>query len=103
MQLRPHAPALHVGRERADPPGHAVQAEPHAAATPSPTQLPVGPPQRVLPLAQVVPQVMPSQVGTAPGTPGGHRVQVAPHAVTSVALAHSPLQGLKPLPQVKAH
>lgn len=103
MHAVPHAPLVHVARSRALPAGHVVQPAPHAAATPSPTQLPVAPPQRVLPAAQVVLHEVPSQVGIEPGTPSAQRVHVAPHAVTSVALAHSPLHGLKPLAQVYAH
>jgi len=56
----------------------------------------------VLPAAQVVLHEVPSHVGLEPGTPSGQRVHVAPHAVTSVALAHAPLHGLKPLAHVYA-
>ncbi len=98
----PHAPPLQVARCDAPPPAHTLQPAPQAAATPCPTQLPVAPPHRVFPAAHVVLHEVPSQVGNEPGTPSGQRVHEAPHAVTSVALAHAPLQGLKPLAQVYA-
>jgi hypothetical protein len=100
MQAVAHMPVVQVARSSAPPGAHAVHEAPQAEATPAPTQLPVGPPQRVLPGAQVVLHDVPSQVGSEPGTPGGQRVHEAPQAVTSVALAHSPLQGLKPVAQV---
>lgn len=102
MQAVAQVPAVQVARSLAAPGGQAVHAAPQAEAMPSPTQLPAGPPQRVAPAAQVVLHDVPLQVGTEPGTPWAQRVQAAPHAVTSVALAHSPLQGLKPAAHVKA-
>lgn len=98
----PHVPLVHVARSNTLPAGQVVQPAPHAAATPSPTQLPVAPPQRVFPAAQVVLHEVPSHVGTEPGTPSAQRVHVAPQAFTSVALAHSPLHGLNPVAQVYA-
>lgn len=103
MQATAHAPLVQVARWVAEPAAQLVQLEPHADATWGPTQLPGAEPQNVLPLAQVVPQVVPSQVGIDPGTPSAQRVHVAPQAVTSVDEAHWPLQGLKPDAQVKAH
>lgn len=102
MQATAQAPAVHVARCVAVPAAQLVQLEPQADATCGPTQLPGPVPHWVLPLAHVVPQLVPSQVGTEPGTPSGQRVQLAPHAVTSVAEAHWPLQGLKPVAQVNA-
>jgi hypothetical protein len=77
MHTVPQVPLVHVARSNAFPAGQVVQPAPHAAATPSPTQLPVAPPQRVFPAAQVVLHEVPSHVGTEPGTPSAQRVHVA--------------------------
>lgn len=101
LQVSMHAVAqvvpVQVARSSAPPAAQAEHEEPQADATPSPTQFI---PQRVLPAEHVVLHAVPSHVGIEPGTPCAQRVHEAPHARTSVARAHSPLHGLKPLAQV---